>query len=438
MSDQDNRVAEPLVSRKTPEPPVAIVLTGAGARGAYEAGFVSRLLPELGKTRPTILIGTSAGAINAALIASLAARTPEEAGAELVERWQRIHKEMVLGPVWLSLVRAGLDYAAGLLFGTDGPTSLLDTRPLRRNLANRTLIDWDVISDNLQVNPKYCGRGGRVDGNRPMVDVLAVATTESGSGRTKIFYQMGTNSRAKIPQNDDDRAIDYVPTQLSSDHVLASAAIPVLFSPTRIGSSARGRFYVDGGVRLNAPLRPAIDFGAKGIIVVSTDSRRYGASAAVNIHEWPTLQDHVLQMMRVITSDRMIEEVRKQLEANETSGETPIPIIFGGPSGQEDVGSVAARALEDILRGTRKLEHHDLALLYWLTSVSPHSRPDVLSYVLFNEIFISDALRAGIQDADEFIEDAYTFSVGGSDEAKLWNALQKRHDEKMNRPRSCP
>ncbi|WP_437325548.1 patatin-like phospholipase family protein [Sorangium sp. So ce381] len=447
MSEQDNPAAYSLKSRNAPEPPVAIVLTGAGARGAYEAGFVSRLLPELGKTRPTILIGTSAGAINAALLASVAAKTQEEASSELVERWQRIHKEMVLGPVFRSLVRAGAEYAAGLLLGTNGPTSLLDTRPLRSSLANRSLIDWDVINDNLQFNPKDCGSDGRVDGNKPRIDVLAVATTESGSGRTKIFYQMGTNSRANTPRNDDDRAIDYVPTQLSSDHVLASAAIPVLFPPARIGSPARGHFYVDGGVRLNAPLQPAIDFGAKGIIVVSTDSRRYGASAAVNIHEWPTLQDHALQMMRVITSDRMIEEVRKQLEANmqaeanETAGAPPIPIIFGGPSGQDDVGSVAARALEDILRGTRKLQHRDLALLYWLTSVSPHSRPDVLSYVLFNEKFISDALRAGIQDADELIEDAYTFSAsqGTSNEAKLWNALQIKHNEKkLSRPLSCP
>lgn len=456
MSEQDNPAAYPLASRNTPESPIAIVLTGAGARGAYEAGFVSRLLPELRKSRPTILIGTSAGAINAALLASVAAMTREEASRELVERWQRIHKEMVLGPVFSSLVRAGAEYAAGLLLGTNGPTSLLDTRPLRTSLANRTLIDWDVINDNLQarpkdcasdgsvddsphVSPKDCGSNGRADRNMPLIDVLAVATTESGSGRTKIFYQMGTNSCAKTPRNDDDRAIDYVPTQLSSDHVLASTAIPVLFPPARIGSPARGRFYVDGGVRLNAPLQPAIDFGAKGIIVVSTDSRRYGTSAAVNSYEWPALQDHVLQMMRVITSDRMIEEVRKQLEANETPEATRIPIIFGGPSGQDDVGSVAARALEDILRGTRKLQHRDLALLYWLTSVSPHSRPDVLSYVLFNEKFISDALRAGIQDADELIEDAYSFSEGTSNEAKLWHVLQKRHNEKkLNRPLSCP
>ncbi|AUX36301.1 MULTISPECIES: patatin-like phospholipase family protein [Sorangium] len=460
---------QPFQKVKRPKAPIAIVLTGAGARGAYEAGFVSRLLPEL-ETRPTILIGTSAGAINAALLASLAARTPEEASRELVERWQRIHKEMVLGPVVPSLLSAGAKYLAGLLCGTNGPTSLLDTRPLRANLENPTLVDWDVIHDNLQVSPKDCEGDGTVDGNelsdnpqgsskdckrdrsvdrkRAKVDVLAVATTESGSGRTKIFYQMGANSCARIPKNDEDRAIEYIPTRLSPEHVLASAAIPVLFPPIRIGSQARGRFYVDGGVRLNAPLQPAIDFGAEAIIVISTDSRRYGASAAVNINEWPSLQDHVLQVMRVITSDRMIEEVHKQVEVNadflqKQEGETKecsppcIPIIFGGPSGQEAVGSVAARALEDILRGTRKLQHRDLWLLYVLTSVSPYSRPDVLSYVLFNPLFISAAIRAGIQDADALIEDAKTFGEGDDTEEKLWNVLQKKQHEKMVRLESC-
>ncbi|CAN95793.1 MULTISPECIES: patatin-like phospholipase family protein [Sorangium] len=460
MSEQDQTAefqVKPWAPLSTPMAPIAIVLTGAGARGAYEAGFVSRLLLELKKTRPTILIGTSAGAINAALLASLAARTPEEASNELVERWQRIHKEMVLGPVLRSLLYAGAKYVTGVLAGTNGPTSLLDTRPLRTSLADPALIDWDVIHDNLQVRPTDCESDGRVDGslqvrpkdcrsngradrNMPMIDVLAVATTESGSGRTKIFYQMGTNSCARAPRNDDDRAIDYVRTRLSPDHVLASAAIPVLFPPTRIGSPARGRFYVDGGVRLNAPLQPALAFGAKGIIVVSTDSRRYGASAAVNIHEWPSLQDHVLQLMRVITSDRMIEEVRKQVEENyvaQQQGAPFTPIIFGGPSGQENVGSVAARALEDILRGKRKLKHRDLWLLYLLTSVSPYSRPDVLSYVLFNPQFISAAVRAGVQDADALIEDAKTYSEGEDTEQSLWNVLQMREHAKVHRSQPC-
>ncbi|AGP42127.1 hypothetical protein SCE1572_51075 [Sorangium cellulosum So0157-2] len=406
------------------------MLTGAGARGAYEAGFVSRLLPELKQSRPKILVGTSAGAINAALLATLGHRTAEDVSREIVERWQRIHKDMVLGSVWVSLLRAGIKYVASLLLGTEGPRSLLDTSPLLFNLKNQTLIDWDIINDNINnIN----------EDEEPCVDVLAVVTTESGSGRTKVFYQTRREDLATV-SSDDLRGIDYVRTRLSPEHVLASAAIPVLFPPTFIGSPARGRFFVDGGLRLNAPLTPAMAFHANHIIVVSTDSRRYGSSAAASIRRSPSMQDHILQIMRVITSDRMVEDVRGLLEQNrlllkiardkmergELREQDRVAIIFGGPSGQDDVGSVAARALEDILRGTRKLNHLDLSLLYWLTSVNPYSRPDVLSYVLFEPEFISAAIRAGIQDADELIEDNPT-------ERELWTAMCRRYEKKIER-----
>ncbi|WP_437522053.1 patatin-like phospholipase family protein [Sorangium sp. So ce726] len=411
MSDHDNEARSAGGCGVVPQDPVAIVLTGAGARGAYEAGFVSRLLPRLQHSRPTILVGTSAGAINAALLASLGHMSPEEASDEVVKRWQNIHKGMVLGSVFRSLLRAGREYIAGLL-GIDGPSpmSLLDTRPLLANLKNRALIDWNAVNTNI-ISER--------------IHTLAVATTESGSGRTKIFYQ---TQQSTLLQSDEARAIDYVKTRLSAEHVLASASIPVLFPPTRIGPQDSGPFYVDGGLRLNAPLAPAQKFGAKGIVVVSTDSRWYGTSAAVNLRRIPAMQDHILQLLRMITSDRMVEEIRTLLEQNmESSRKGTIPIIFGGPSGQDDVGSVAARALEDILRGTRRFKRVDLNLLYWLTSVSPYSRPDVLSYVLFEPEFINGAIQAGIQDAEELISDHPS-------EGELWGALCAKYARNPNQP----
>ncbi|WP_437766697.1 patatin-like phospholipase family protein [Sorangium sp. So ce281] len=410
MSDHDDDVRAARVGA-VPEGPVAIVLTGAGARGAYEAGFASSLLPRLRRSRPTILVGTSAGAINAALLASLAHMTADDASRELVERWQRIHKEMVLGPVSLSLLRAGAQYIAGLFGIVDlTPMSLLDTRPLLASLKSSTLIDWNSIHSNI---------------NSKIVDTLAIATTESNSGRTKVFYQ---SHQDMTIGSDEARAIDYVSTRLSAEHVLASASIPVLFRPTRIGAQDSGPFFVDGGLRLNAPLAPARAFGAKGLVVISTDSRWYGASAAMNIRRIPTLQDHILQILRMITSDRMVEEVRVLLEQGEESRAAgAIPIIFGGPSGQDDVGSVAARAIEDILRGTRKFKHIDLRLVYWLTSMSPYSRPDVLSYILFEPQFISAAIQAGIQDAEELIADHPT-------ESGLWRVLSEKFARNRNRP----
>ncbi|WP_437586192.1 patatin-like phospholipase family protein [Sorangium sp. So ce1000] len=409
MSDHDNAARAADVCKLMPEGAVALVLTGAGARGAYEAGFASRLIPRLKRSRPTILVGTSAGAINAALLASLGHMSADDASRVLLERWQLIHKPMVLGSIPRSLLRAGGQYIAGLC-GLDDPKpmSLLDTRPLFSSLNDPSLMDWDAINNNI---------------DNQDVHTLAVATTESGSGRTKVFYQ---SHRATEIETDEARAIDYVQAQLSPEHVLASASIPVLFPPTRIGS--HGPFYVDGGLRLNAPLAPAQAFGARGIVVISTDSRWYGASAAVNSRRIPTIQDHVLQVLRMITSDRMVEDVHMLLEQNHDNQEKGIiPIIFGGPSGQDDLGSVAARALADILRGTRRFKHMDLSLAYWLTSVGPYSRPDVLSYILFEPEFINAAIQAGIQDAEELISDH-------QEEGELWGALCERFSRNRNQP----
>jgi NTE family protein len=402
----------------TPDQPTAVVLAGAGARGAYEAGLVAELLPQLKDTRPRIFVGTSTGAINAVLLASLAHLSAEDARQQILDRWRVIDSTMVLGPAWISILKAAAQYV-GALAGFDGPSSLLDTGPLRHSLTQRALIDWDQVNDNI--------RAGHVQ-------ALAVVATECGSGRTKVFYQ--TNSDDVRPgAKGNYQAIDYVRVdRLTPEHARASAAIPVIFPPVQLGSSKQKRFYIDGGVRLNAPLKPAIDFGAQGVLVVSTDSRRYGMSEATDGRRPPSMQDQVLQIMRGAFADRMIEDVQVLLDQNRTilhalqSAEGPtigdkryIPLIFGGPTSQEEVRGVAAGALAEVLRGGRGLRHINFALLNLLTSVSPYSRPDLLSYVLFEPEFIHEALNAGMAAAGSLLEDNPRPDL-------LWHCLDRRDD----------
>jgi NTE family protein len=420
-----------------PTAPVAVVLAGAGARGAYEAGFIATLLPHL-QPRPTIFVGTSAGAINAALLASVADRSPEAARDEIIRRWSTISNKIVLDPIWRSVSVAIAKYAGALLLGTEPPTSFLSTAPLSQSLANPALIDWHAINDNI---------------SKGHVQVLAVAATEAGSGRTKVFYQASsdgslahdgkaltraqTASTAPFVQPDEKQAIDYVLTELTSEHVRASAAIPVFFPPVAIETASHTSFFLDGGVRLNAPLKPALQFGAKGVVVISTDPRRFGTSDAVDASRPPSMQDQVLQIMRGTFGDRMVEDIRVLLDRNQaarsaaklasggdaTSGaDQEIPVIFGGPLDQDRVGSVAARAIKQILRGPKLLglfKNLDLAILDWFTSVSATSGPDILSYLLFEPEFIDAAVRAGIQDAEALLND-YPEPV------TLWTALRER------------
>jgi NTE family protein len=406
---------------------VAVVLAGAGARGAYEAGFIATLLPHL-EPRPRIFVGTSAGAINAALLASVADRTAEDAGAEIIKRWKTIDRSKVMGPLWISLAKALLGYADALVLGRTCPDGLLDTKPLQETLGNAELLDWQRIHANIS--------SGKVA-------VLSVAATEMGSGRTKLFYEHNLDyagmqppapaslaSSVSAQDTDEKQAIDYIPTTLTSEHVRASSAIPVFFPPVRLGEA----FFIDGGVRLNAPLKPAVHFGAGGLIVIATDPLRYGQSDAASGSVSCTMLDQILEVMRATFADRMIEDILVLLDRNAAvlaaraaerkvkdlvreaptlaptiSAElivtdTYLPVIFGGPSEPERVGSVALRAIVEILRGPVPFfKNPNVCIFNWLMRVSSTSGPDMLSYFLFEPEFIASAIQAGVDDAEALL-----------------------------------
>jgi NTE family protein len=376
------------------EAPIAVVLAGAGARGAYEAGFIATLLPRL-EPRPRIFVGTSAGAINAALLASLAHLPAEDARDEMLARWQKIEPSMVLGSAFKSVLGAGLEYLRAFV-GGDPPSSLLDTRPLLRSLAEARLLDWAAIRRNVESGT---------------VQALAFAATETRSGRTKVFYDGGP---AKI-ESDAARAIDYVPAKLSAEHVRASAAIPIAFPPVKLATPIGDRYFIDGGVRLNVPLKPALALGAKALVVISTDAREPSLSSdADDGLPSPSVFDQGLQVMRSMFADRMIEDLANLARRNEAasspdSKDVLIPFVFGGPTETERVGEVARRSLQEILKRPQAMfTKLDLWLLNLATSVSVHSGPDLLSYLLFDPIFLRDALKAGIEDAERALADSRT------------------------------
>jgi NTE family protein len=386
-------------SGRRPRGPVGVVLAGAGARGAFEAGYFATLLradPPLldGDLRPRIYVGTSVGAINAVLFASLAHLPPGEMAGEALRRWRTITMDMVLRPAFRSLPVAIAQYNAGLVGLGDGPVALFDISPLAASLSNPALIDWDQLHDNVR---------------QGVVDVVAAVTSEFGSGRTKVFYDAVKPELQRL-DSDPNQAIDYVNTALGAKHVQASAAIPLAFSPVQLGPKEAATWHMDGGVRLNAPLKPALTFGANSLIVIATDPSRYGTSAEADRRTTaPTMQEAALQVMRGVLTDRMVQDVRDLLRTNDLilaggdridqSKYTCVPVIFGGPGASEDVGGVAARALPEILHGVRALQHLDTALLQFILSSNLDSRPNLMSYLLFEPEFIDGAISLGVQYA---------------------------------------
>jgi NTE family protein len=231
--------------------PLGLVVSGAAARGPYEAGAVAEVMRALPPERPLVLLGTSSGAITVALLAQ-AAGLGTDAGERVAEVWRRVH-EVYRNPV-LSLPRAGAMFAARALGLPAGRiSSVLDVAPLRA-IAE---AEFDAAATEALVG------GARI---RSLGVAATVVPPRGAAARTRLFVA------GHQPTGDAMHATDVVRTRVEIEHILASAAIPALFPPVRIDTRGAAGWYVDGGVRLNAPLRAALSFDVSELLVISGHS----------------------------------------------------------------------------------------------------------------------------------------------------------------------
>ncbi len=249
------------------KPKRAVVLSGGGARGAYEAGVLRFLLddfPERTGIQPSfdIVCGTSVGAIHACYLAGTAEGSPGR-GQRLVDIWRDLKVDEVFKftpSSIMSLPRKILSVRrlAGQLKAGQRPDrlfGLLDTEPLEHLVLDA--IPWQNIRRNLR------------DG---LIESVCVAATQIATGRAVVFVEQ---ARDDLPSWDTETNIRMQPIRLMPVHALASAAIPLLFPAVRVGS----RYYADGGLRLNTPLAPVVRMGANRILVIGLS---HGVRPTVN------------------------------------------------------------------------------------------------------------------------------------------------------------
>ncbi len=224
---------------------VALVLSGGGARGAYEVGVLSYVYGELARSlggvlpRIDMVCGTSVGAINGCYLAAHMA-DPVGGVRRLVDLWTGIEFERVLrfGP------RQALRLPRVLRGGGGEEAGLFDVQPLV-DLVTRE-VSWKMLARTVR---------------RGLLRSVSVSTTEVATGRTTLFVD--TAPDVPLPTGFGGRVVlrhEIVGPQ----HALASAAIPLVFPPVRIGSL----LYCDGGLRQNTPIAPAIHMGARRVLVV--------------------------------------------------------------------------------------------------------------------------------------------------------------------------
>lgn len=381
------------------------MLGGGGARGAYEAGAVSVLLPALEARgeRPSMIFGTSAGAINATHLAARQHLDAETAVAGLLERWRGLGKGQVIRPLLFQQAPLTALRYVGELLSIPGlrVTSLLDPAPLTRNLDSWT--DWGALARNV------------ADG---AVEAIAVVATSARSGRAVVFWD---GASEHVPHR--SHVVDYVRVPLGVEHVNASAAIPILFPAVRIDHpyEARG-WYVDGGTRFNTPIKPTLDLGAERLVVVATGSLSNTPEGAGRYEgDPPDFGDGALHLLNGTLVDPLIEDLRVLGNTNafltrdapgagryrEARGKAPyreVPYIFVGPRALCAIGELALEVYRSRYGGLKGLLSPDFPLLNRLLGGESSNHGELLSYLLFDPVFCDELIRMGAEDARAWLD----------------------------------
>ena len=400
---------------------VAVVLAGAGARGAFQAGALAELLPALARDAmvPSIWIGTSAGAINATLWGSNAHLGAEQAAEELLGVWRRMSDDDVYRPLVPFALEAAVQYAAGFLGAGPGTTSLLDTAPMTRTAEE--LLDTGQLARN--VTAGVLDAVGVVASRVPTQAEATVAG--AASGRSVLLLH---ERDASGYSGDPGRALDVVRTPLSARHVLASSAIPVAFRPVRITAPRQATgWYVDGGVRLNAPLQPAVGLGATRIVVVAATATSYGGPPGPDDStESPDIADAGAELLHAVLADRMIEDLRTLRRTNDFLTQAPLVHPANSTSGRAgepyrrvevlavsphpgELGALASTIYEQRTRGLRRITELDNWLVgrFIRGAGDAAGRRELLSYLLFDEEYFARSIELGRAAAAEALRTGF-------------------------------
>jgi len=359
---------------------IGLILTGGGARAAYQAGVLAAIMRMLPRGAPSpfrIICGTSAGAINAALLASHA----NDFGLgvrRIMTTWASLRASSVHctepGVVAQRFARWVWAVIAG---GSGGrPMSLLDNTPLRQLV--RGVVDFSAVRSAI--------RNGHLD-------ALCVTASSYDRGRSVSFFeghdQLQPWSRARRVG---------VRATLGPEHLLGSSAIPFIYPPERIGDEHFG----DGAMLQLAPISPALHLGADPVLIVGVEQVRCLPSNAVDAPSQPTLRQIVGHILDAIFTDTLEMDLERLRRINATIAVIPPSLRARNGMNWRPVDALIVTPSKSFAPATTRHAHHlppAIRVLLRALGAMREGGTNVLSYLLTEGRYCDSLMRQGFRDA---------------------------------------